>query len=272
MKKKLIFIILLFIPFIVKADEKTIFTINEVTSAPGSTVTVKFNIKNNSEFGVLTARVKFDNTKLEYLSGNLNAFNSASFKGIDKNKNKGLVAIYAISISRKLKDTGDVATMEFKINDTIKENLDIPITLEIVDYGINADEALEYEVNDGIIHVNADTEITTKNTKESLKEKYKEKLKEKNKDSDDITWESSDEEIAKVDDGVVEFKKDGNVTVEARDKDGNVVYSKDYYVKGKNNKKKNNFKYIIIFSVVIILILAIVLFRRNKWKRKRINK
>ena len=127
MKKKIILFILLFIPFIVKADEKTIFSLNDVTSAPGSNVTIKFNIKNNPEFGVLTARVKFDNTKLEYISGNLTALKSASIKGIDKNKNKGLVAIYAISISNKLKDTGDVATMEFKINDSIKDNIDIQL-------------------------------------------------------------------------------------------------------------------------------------------------
>lgn len=266
MKKKIILFILLFIPFIVKADEKTIFSLNDVTSAPGSNVTIKFNIKNNPEFGVLTARVKFDNTKLEYISGNLTALKSASIKGIDKNKNKGLVAIYAISISNKLKDTGDVATMEFKINDSIKDNIDIPLSIEIVDYGVDADKSLEYEIKNGVIHVNGNTETKNSNTKESLTEKYKEKIKEKNKD-EDVTWESSNDDVAKVDDGVVEFKEDGNATIEAKDKDGNVVYSKDYYVKGKIKKSNNNIiKYILI--AVTILLLGIFIWRK-KWKKRR---
>ena len=271
MHKKIILFVLLFFPFFVHASEKTVFSLNDVTSAPGSTVTIRLNIKNNPEFGVLTTRVKFDSTKLEYVSGELNAFSGASIKGIDKNKNKGLVAIYAISISRKLKDTGDIATMEFKINDDIKEDIDIPISIEVVDYGEDADHSLEYEVKNGIIHVDGAIDTVNKDSKESLIEKYKSQIGgDKKSDSGDVTWESSNDDVAKVDDGVVEFKEDGNVTVEAKDKDGNVVYSKDYYVKGDAIKKKksNVIRYVLIIGGIVLL-FGLFLWRK-KWKRKRI--
>ena len=267
MRKKIILLILLIFPIFVNAEEKTTFSLNEITAAPGTTVTIKLNIANNPEFGVLTSRIKFDNSKLEYVSGKLTGLKSASIKGLDKNKNKGLIAVYAISIGDKMSDTGDIATMEFKISDSIKEKTDIPLTLEIVDFGINEDKPLEYQTKNGIIHINPNTENVTTQTKESLKEKYQEKIKESNTKEEDVTWSSSDDNIAKVDDGAIEFKEDGNVTIEARDKEGNIVYSKDYYVKEKSKNNKS-YKHFIIIGIIVIVTI-IILFWRKKWKRKK---
>ena len=270
MKKKVILLLLLFFPFFFFFLEKTSFSLSDVSSAPGSTVTIRFNISKNPEFGVLTARVKFDHSKLEYVSGKLNAFSGASIKGIDKNKSKGLVAIYAISIGDKFKDTGDIAVMEFKINDSIRESVDIPLEVEIVDFGVDDEQTLAYDVKNGIIHVNGAVDTVTQDSKESLTKKIKEKLEEEKKNNDDVTWESSNDDIAKVDDGVVEFKEDGNVTVQAKDKDGNVVYSKDYYVKGKNVNKNNNIVYYVLVIGIVIILFGLFIWRK-KWKRKRIK-
>ena len=68
MKRIILFILLLIFPTIIFADEITTFSLNEVTASPGNNVTIKLNIQNKQSFGVLTARVKYDNTKLEFIN------------------------------------------------------------------------------------------------------------------------------------------------------------------------------------------------------------
>ena len=271
MKKRIIIVIvLLFIPLSINAEETTLFSLNEVNSSPGSTVTVKLNIANNPKFGVLTSRIKYDNNKLEYISGKLDGFKYASIKGIDNSKNKGLVAIYAISIGNKFVNTGDIAILEFKINDSIKDKIDIPLTLEVKDYGINEDKSLKYNIKNGVIHVNNNTEINITNNKESIKEKYKEKLNEKiikqeNTESDVKKSENGDN-ITKVDDGAVDLKDGSNETIKDKDKGENKANRKKKIV--KNNKKESNIKHIIIIiSIIIVIAIFSIIYRRKNAKK-----
>ena len=264
MKKTLLLLLLLF-PVIINADEKTIFSINEVTASPGNNVTVNINIKNKQKFGVLTARIHFDNSKIEYVSSELKGLKNGTIKGIDDNNEKGLVAIYGITLSQKklMSDNGDIVTIEFHIKDNVES--DIPLELEIVDFGVDETKSLDYEKKDGIVHIKNNVETVPKNAEQSIEKKYKEENKNENVE-EDITWSSTDEKIATVDkEGNVVFNGNGNVTIEAKDKNGNVIYSKDYFVKDKISKKKS---FIIIFPVVIIIVIFLLIRRRKCKKRK----
>ena len=267
MKKIILFLLLLF-PTIIFADEITTFSLNEVTASPGNNVTIKLNIENKQAFGVLTARVKYDNTKLEYVNSEVIGL-KAMLKGTDKNQDKGVVALYAINLdeSKLMKDNGDILKVEFKINE--KATNDIPLTLEIVDFGVSDSKPLKYEINNGIIHIKNDVETVNKDKTETLYDKAKEEIKDKDIEKDDIKWTTSDENVATVDkDGNVTFKDNGNVSIEAKDKDGNTLYVKDYYVKDKLNKKLK-LSTIVIIVITIITIIVITLRRKKCLKRKQ---
>lgn len=266
--KRIILFILLMLPTIIFADEITTFSLNEVTASPGNNVTIKLNIENKQAFGVLTARVKYDNTKLEYVDSEVIGL-KATLKGSDKNQDKGVVALYAITLDEKklLKDNGDILKIEFKIKEKVSE--DIPLTLEIVDFGISDTKPLEHKEKNGIIHVKTNVETVSKDKKETLYDKAKEEIKDKEISKDDIEWTTSDENVASVDkDGNVTFKDNGNVSIEAKDKDGNTLYAKDYYVKDKVHKKLK-LSTIIIIIITIITIIVITLRRKKCLKEEK---
>ena len=257
MKKIILFIVLLLFPIVTFADSKTTFSFNDVTASPGSNVTVKLNMKNTQEFGVLTVRILYDNNKLEYISDKINGLD-AMLRGSDKNNKKGLVVLYAINLSDKyMKDNGNIWNVEFKIKDDVKE--DIPLTLEIKDFGKDESSKLKFEKKDGLIKIKDDVVTIEKNKTDNLNEQLDKK--------DNITWSSTDLEVAVVDEnGNVEFNGDGNVTIEAKDENGEVIYSKDYYVK---ENVKNSFPVWIIISVIAILIIIFVFIWRKKCLRKK---
>ena len=82
-----------------------------------------------------------------------------------------------------------------------------------------------------------------------------------------ITWTSSDNEVAKVDEkGNVEFTGSGNTTITAVDEAGKKLYEKTYLV---NKKKKNHDKKYLMISIPIILLgIGLILFSQKK-KRKQ---
>lgn len=266
MKKIILFFMFLLFPIMINADEKTIFSLDEVTASSGNNVTINLNLQNKQKFGVLTARIHFDNSKIEYVSSELKGLKSGTIKGTDDNNDKGLVAIYAISLNQKklMADNGNILTIEFKIKDDVSG--DIPIELEIVDFGVDESKSLDYEKKDGVIHIKENVKTVPKKSDESASSDYKEEAKKN--EEDDITWSSTNPEIATVDeDGNVTFNNNGNVTIEAKDKNGNVVYSKDYFVKDK--VKKNYPIKVVIIAVVTIIVLVLIIRRRHKCKKER---
>jgi len=266
MKKKILLFILLLLPISIKA--KTTFLLDEVTASPGSNVTINYKMDNKEEFGVLTSRIKYDYSKLEYVDSELKGLKKGSFKGIENNEEKGIVAVYSINLGdAKMNDTGTIATIEFKVKDDVTE--DIPLTLEIIDFGIDEDTPIEYDIINGVIHTNNNTTTKSKNTKESLVEEFKKEVEEKDINEEEIMWSSSDESVATVDEnGEVVFKKDGNVKIEAKDKDGNVIYSKEYFVKDDVKNSNNNLLIPCIIGGVILLLVIIIIWR-IKCKRKK---
>ncbi len=263
MKKIITFLILLIFPIIVHAENITTFSLSEVTASPGNNVTVKLNMNNKQEFGVLTGRIRYDKDKLGFISSELNGLKSV-LRGSDNNEEKGLVTLYAINLSgsNQMKDNGNILTIEFKIKEDVTE--DIPLKIEIKDFGVDENTPLKYETKDGVIKIKKDVATVSKDDKTTLQKEIEEVIKK----DEEITWSTTDDEIATVgDDGTVTFKKDGNVTIEAKDKDGNVIYSKDYYVKEKV-KKKFPFK-IAIAGVIAIIVIALIIIIRSKKCRKR---
>jgi len=260
MKKIILFILLLIFPRIIFADNKTIFSLSEVTASPGNNVTINLNIENNQQFGILTLRIHYDNQKLEYVSSQLKGLKSGIVRGTDCNEDKGLIALYAISLNEKkyMSDSGNILTVEFKITDNVFS--DIIIELEIVDFGINDSKSLKYETKNGIIHVEDGVETVSKSDKKTLT------VKNHDINENNIEWSSTDENVAIVDnDGNVKFKNGGNVIIEANDSEGNILYNKQYFVKDKLNNKKN-YLFPIVCLVIFIFVIYII-YKKLKTKR-----
>lgn len=267
MRKILFWLLLFLFPFCVHAADKTIFSLNEVTASPGNKVTINLNIDNKEKFGVLTARIHYDKTKLDYDSHNLLGLKNGVLRGADNNADKGLVVLYGITLSDKklMTDNGKILEVVFTVKEDVSE--DIPLELEIVDFGIDENKNLEYEKKDGIIHIKGNVVNVKPDDKPSFNDDLKEELKKQDVDENDIIITSSDEDVATIDEnGNIQFKKDGNVTIEAKDKDGKVVYAKEYLV---NNKKKISYKPFIYIGLAIIAILILLIMRKKKWVKRK---
>lgn len=266
MKKIITFLILLLFPIITYAENVTVFSINEVTASAGNNVTINFKMDNKQEFGVLAARIHYDTSKLEYVSSEVKGL-KAVLRGSDNNADKGLVILYAINLSggNLMKDNGNVLITEFKIKDNVTD--DIPLEIEIKDFGVDEETPLKYETKDGVIKIKKDVTSVKKDNTENLKDELdKATESSEKKEEDEVTWSTTDDKVATVDkDGNVTFNENGNVTIEAKDSEGNVLYSKDYYV---NDKVKKKYPIVIIASVGVLAILVVLfILRRKKCKK-----
>ena len=266
MKKKLFLVfIFLMIPLNIFAEEKSTFSLNEVAASPGNNVTIKLNVENNPEFGILAVKLHYDIEKLEYISSEIKGMKNALLKDAESN-DKGMIALYAITLDKKklMDDTGTLLVLEFKIKDDVKE--DCAIKLEVTDFGKDENTPIEFDSIDGNIKIKNDIESITIDDDVSLNDNIDEEK--------EVIWESSDEEIAAVDDdGNVEFKEDGNVTIRAKDKDDEeTIYEKDYYVKDKVKKKNNKDNNYILIAVglILLIIVGIVIFKKIR-KKKCLN-
>ena len=269
MKKIITFLVLLIFPVIVHAEKITTFEIGEVTASPGNNVTIKLNMDNKQEFGVLTARIHYDNTKLEYVSSELKGLTSV-LRGSENNEAKSMIILYAINLSgsKLMKDNGNILVAEFKIKDDVTE--DIPLEIEIKDFGTDESTPLKYETKNGLIKIKKDVETIQKDKQTTLAKEAEEALKKTENPDEKIEWSTTDETIATVDEsGNVTFKKDGNVTIEAKDSKGNIVYSKDYYVKEKVSKKIPIKIIAIGLAVIVVVSIVLIILRRKKCQKRK---
>ena len=264
MKKIITFLVLLLFPIFAYAENVTVFSIDEITASAGNNITINLKMDNKQAFGVLTARVHYDKEKLEYVSSELKGL-KAVLRGSENNAEKGMVVLYAINLSDgSMKDNGIIMVAEFKIKDNVTE--DVPLEIEIKDFGVDENTPLKYETKDGLIKIKKDVQSVGKDKKENLKDEV---IKNSEKKDEEITWSTTDDQVATVDeDGTVTFNGNGNVTVEAKDSDGNLIYSKDYYVKDKVNNHKY-LKYIIGGVIALSIVIVLIILGRKKWKKRK---
>lgn len=263
--KILIILIILLFTSNVKAEEKTVFSLSNIKTSSGAEVTIRVNMKNNPKFELLGFKIYYDSSKLEYISCGINGFSNAMLKDCNINKDKD-ITFYALTMytedNKLMNDTGDIVDIKFKVKDNVKN--DIPLSLDITDFGKTDTEPLDFDIINGKIEISGDIESKSVNEKDNLSHNITEKK--------DIDWESSDKSVATVDsNGEVKFKDNGNVTITATDSDGNIIYEKTYLV---NNKIKGNYtKYILIGASCLIIIATVILIiiKRKKKKNEKNN-
>lgn len=250
--KRLLFLIYIFSLFCavdVYAQDKTTFTVSSVGAKAGDEVTISVNMKDNPNFQSLSLLIPLNSIYVEYESCEIIGFKKATMKDCGINP-KNEVTFYAIQVSENdtklFSDTGDILNVTLKIKDNVKE--DIPITLDVKSYAQKVGEKLEYNVVNGMIKTTGELEEKVINSNEDLSDKVDE----------DVTWSSSNDDVAKVDsDGKVTFNESGNTTITAKNKNGKTVYEKTYVV--NNKEKKNISKYLIIGIISIISITIIII-------------
>ncbi|MBQ3306788.1 MAG: Ig-like domain-containing protein [Bacilli bacterium] len=263
--KKLFLLILFYIILIpnVYAEEKTVFSIESKNSAPGKEVTINVSMRNNPKFELLSFQLPIDTTQVEFLECNVIGLKKATLKGCSINPYNTIV-FYALTMyadeDKLLTNTGKIAEIHLKVKEGA--NKDVPLSLNITDYGKSDTEKLDYEIENGYIRIAGDIKTKVINEKEDLSKELG-----KNVGTESITWESSDEETATVDpEGNVEFRGSGNATIIAKDVEGNIVYKKNYFVNTKDNHMKE-----IKIVIPIVLISSLLLFFLFNKKRKLKN-
>lgn len=259
--------ILLFITFIftlpVFASDKTVFAVQGIEAAPGSKVTVLVNMRNNPKFELLSFSIPIDTTKVDFLGCEINGFDKAMMKDCSLNP-KNEIIFYALTMytedKKLLSDTGDIARIYLKIKDNAKK--DIPLSLNITDYGKSESEPLKYDVVNGMIKIRGNIETRYVDSSISLRNQIKNLSEEK------ITWKSSNKAVAKVDkEGHVTFVGTGNATITATDSKGRIIYEKTYLVSEDIKEGKSPVLMIVIIVVVLLLIVGGLFIRKKKGKK-----
>lgn len=250
--KKILFAFTLFlIPFIVDAKAKFIVPTIKATS---NTFNIPIMIENYEDFKIIGLKLHYDKSKLELTDSSLESLTNGLFHGIEEND--GTITIYSFNIDDNILSVSDkniIATLTFKIIDESfdETNLD----LEVTDYSFDEETPLDYVSVSGIVYLKDKFSLNNADLKKI----------------NDISWSSSDNSIATVDNkGNVSFLKQGEVTITAKDKD-NIIYKKVLVNKEEfgGEEKPVNYIPIIVSCSLIICIFIIIIYMYKKKNRKR---
>lgn len=247
-----------FLPFLCDAEEKAIFKMNEITANANDEIEVHVSLEHNPGFGVLSSKIVYDQEKLEFVSSEVFGLSNAMLKGAEKNLD-GDISFFAITVkeAKLMEDNGEILVLTFKVKEHAKD--DTEIQLHIENFGKNETENYDFEVQNGIVHFTNKTVVTPESSEPPLKEELPSEVQDK-----EITWKSSDEDVATVDsDGNVTFKKDGDVKITASNGD-EVVFEKEYSVGTEENKEPFSIKLILLSSSIILLLFGGLCFYKLK--------
>lgn len=257
MKKILLIVCLFFLSLQTVYAKDTTFELTDTKGMEGDTITVKLKINNSPSFGILGAKLDYDETKLKYVSSKIIGLDKAMMK--DNTESNGIVMMYAFCIDKDnlMDDTGNIFEVKFKI--ISKEKEQSKIELEITDFAIDEVEPLNYTTKDSTITINQETKTVSVSDFTSLKDEIDSQIE------GNIEWKSSNTSVATVDEnGNVTFKNSGDVTITAIS-DDKVVFEKEYEVA---DKEKNNHIFFITvgicFCVIIIVVVSFFIVKRKK--------
>lgn len=229
--KKLVSLILIFSMLLgvspVSAEEQikpVELTLGNLTAKAGDTIEIVLDISENSEIGSLECNLEYDKSKMsiiKYTMGKalVNHFMETGSVMFEPNGDKiGFIT------NERLKHGGEFAKITFKVNESLSGKEEIKITKAYLKQYNEKNEDLHDvipTINNGSITVltpltgislnKTETNILVGET-ETLEVSY-----EPSTTTDDktATWESSDESIATVKDGVVTAVKPGKATITA---------------------------------------------------------
>ena len=122
-------------------DNDVVFSVENVTAAPGTDVSVAFNIEGEYESHALTAFVRYDTNMLSVVGngiaqGNIwqNMIGNGGTIVADAVTRPGQVPFMAIMPTNPFSGSGTIFTMNFHINDSVELGTVIPLELEIREF------------------------------------------------------------------------------------------------------------------------------------------
>lgn len=242
----------------VYAKELPTITVGSYNAYIGEKITIPVNLSNNEGVSFLGFKIEFDTESLEYVDSKINGLENAQLKEIDIN-DKNIITLYALTIDEEktINDNGEIATLTFKVKEDAKSS---EIKINVTDYGNANLEQLERNSSNG-------------NVKILIKMDSGEKIQIE-KDDNVASFETSDSNIATVDEeGNINFKKNGEVTIISRDKEGNILEEKTYKVKDKeeNSGAPKTSKSKIFVGISVLTVVCLVTFILIKFFLKKKN-
>ncbi len=246
MKKWILFFLLFLCPYLVNA--KANFSIPYVVLQEQTEFQVPLKITNYEEFKVLGIKISYDQTKLEFMGGELNSLKNGLYHGLEQVD--GVITIYAFNLSDELLEvSGDtIASLNFQAKEGFQDQTELAI--EVTDYGFDEYTTLDYEVSSSIVSKTNEIHLT----------------------KDGISYSSQDEAIATVDEhGNVVFHQDGEVIVEGVDSEGNVIETITVVSPKVENEEEKSFPYYLVvlaFVFLFIIIGGILIYGKKKKTKK----
>ena len=122
-------------------DNNVVFSVENVTAAPGTDVSVAFNIEGEYESHALTAFVRYDTNMLSVVGngivqGNIwqNMIGNGGTIVADAVTRPGQVPFMAIMPTNPFSGSGTIFTMNFHVNESVELGTVIPLELEIREF------------------------------------------------------------------------------------------------------------------------------------------
>ena len=122
-------------------DNEVVFSVENVTAAPGTDVSVAFNIEGEYESHALTAFVRYDTNMLSVVGngiaqGNIwqNMIGNGGTIVADAVTRPGQVPFMAIMPTNPFSGSGTIFTMNFHVNESVELGTVIPLELEIREF------------------------------------------------------------------------------------------------------------------------------------------
>ena len=122
-------------------DNDVVFSVENVTAAPGTDVSVAFNIEGEYESHALTAFVRYDTNMLSVVGngitqGNIwqNMIGNGGTIVADAVTRPGQVPFMAIMPTNSFSGSGTIFTMNFHVNESVELGTVIPLELEIREF------------------------------------------------------------------------------------------------------------------------------------------